>query len=117
MTNIVSPEGEFEKIEYKDFHDATDGELASSKGDFNPFKDTLANSEAIPQTKKLVEQVKIQEDYVNEVVNKNDETTMTQKLAPHAKKNPADILSQSVKLPPTSSKEAEENAESGPYLP
>ena len=48
----TSPSGEFEKIEFslKDFHDATDQEepMEQSPIQFNPFADTLANSEAIP---------------------------------------------------------------------
>jgi len=55
-----SPTADFEKIEFnlKDFHDARDGtESPSPKSfkSFNPFKDTLANSEAIPMTQKLIE--------------------------------------------------------------
>lgn len=81
-------------------------------GDLNPFKDTLANSEAVPTTQKLVEQVQIQDNYVGQA-NMNDESTLTQKLAPFAKKKPAEMLSQSVKLP-TDNKDSGEQLSSEP---
>lgn len=52
-----SPPGDFEKIDFspRDFHDARDGnEQEHPVGSFNPFTDTLANSEAVPVTQKLI---------------------------------------------------------------
>lgn len=100
--DVVSPTGEFEKIEFnpKDFQDSI-GPNAEKSGEFNPFIDNLANSEAVPQTQKL-EQVLIQDNYVGEV-GKNDKGALTQKLEAHAKRSPSDMLSQSASLPASSS--------------
>lgn len=53
---LGSPSGGFEKIEFdfKDFTDAQDGQENHNGSSFNPFADTLANSEALPVTQKLV---------------------------------------------------------------